>query len=52
MGLFGTEAFRRLRELRESYDGPIDQDGNPAPTGRAAEILAALRETTRGERDV
>ncbi|MFC5744861.1 hypothetical protein [Actinomadura rugatobispora] len=39
-----TEAARKFRALRDAgYDGPIDQDGNKAETGRAAEILKDMR---------
>jgi hypothetical protein len=39
-----TAADKRFFDLRESgYDGPIDQDGRKVTSGRAAEILAALR---------
>ena len=37
-------ADMRFFNPRESgYDGPIDQDGRKVTSGRAAEILAALR---------
>ncbi|GHE38649.1 hypothetical protein GCM10017673_46320 [Streptosporangium violaceochromogenes] len=46
MELFDDDpAYRQLKKLRDSgYDGPADRDGRPVTTGRAAEILAALRE--------
>ncbi|MFV2172388.1 hypothetical protein ACFHW2_11600 [Actinomadura sp. LOL_016] len=38
-----TEAARKFRELRDSgYDGPIDQNGDKAETGDAADILKDL----------
>lgn len=38
-----TEADRKFFDLRESgYTGPIDQGGNKAEAGRAAEILADM----------
>jgi hypothetical protein len=44
-----NEKDRRLYALRESgYKGPIDQDGYPATTGEAADILRRLA-TDRGE---
>ncbi len=45
-----NDADRRLYALRESgYTGPIDQDGYPATTGRAADILRRMAQD-RGER--
>lgn len=42
-----TEADKRFFKLRESgYTGPIDKDGNKATSGRAVEILKALRDNT------
>ncbi len=39
-----TAADKRFFGLRESgYDGPVDQDGNKVTSGRAVEILAAMR---------
>jgi hypothetical protein len=39
-----TAADKRFFDLRESgYDGPVDQDGRKVTSGRAAEILAAMR---------
>ena len=39
-----TAADTRFFDLRESgYDGPVDQDGRKVTSGRAAEILAAMR---------
>lgn len=39
-----TAADRRFFDLRESgYDGPIDQDGQKVTSGRAADVLAAMR---------
>jgi hypothetical protein len=39
-----TAADRRFFDLRESgYDGPIDQDGQKVASGRAADVLAAMR---------
>ncbi len=39
-----TAADTRFFDLRESgYDGPIDQDGYKVTSGRAVEILAAMR---------
>ena len=39
-----TAADKRFFDLRESgYGGPIDQDGRKVTSGRAAEILAAMR---------
>ena len=43
-----TAADKKFFDLRESgYDGPIDQDGNKAETGRAAGILASMRRRSR-----
>lgn len=40
--------FQKLKALRESgYDGPVDQDGNKATEGQAAEILADMRNRAR-----
>lgn len=34
----------KLEALRRSgYTGPVDQDGNAVTSGKAAEVLAALR---------
>ncbi|WP_340687800.1 hypothetical protein LCL61_17520 [Amycolatopsis coloradensis] len=42
-----SAADSRFFDLRESgYTGPIDQDGRPVTSGRAVEILTALREAT------
>ena len=39
-----TAADKRFFDLRESgYDGPVDQDGRMVTSGRAAEVLAAMR---------
>ena len=39
-----TAADKRFFDLRESgYGGPVDQDGRKVTSGRAAEILAAMR---------
>jgi hypothetical protein len=39
-----TPADRRFFDLRQSgYTGPIDHDGYEATSGRAVEILAAMR---------
>ena len=39
-----TAADTRFFELRESgYDGPVDQDGRKVTSGRAVEVLAAMR---------
>ena len=39
-----TTADTRFFDLRESgYDGPVDQDGRMVTSGRAAEVLAAMR---------
>jgi hypothetical protein len=39
-----TAADRRFFELRESgYTGPIDQDGRKVTSGRAVDVLAAMR---------
>ena len=39
-----TAADRRFFDLRESgYTGPIDQDGRKVTSGRAVEVLAAMR---------
>jgi hypothetical protein len=39
-----TAADKRFFDLRESgYTGPIDQDGRKVTSGRAAEVLAAMR---------
>ena len=39
-----TEVDTRFFDLRESgYTGPIDQDGRKVTSGRAAEVLAAMR---------
>ncbi len=39
-----TVADARFFDLREAgYDGPIDQDGRKVTSGRAVEILAAMR---------
>jgi hypothetical protein len=43
-----TAADTRFFGLRESgYDGPIDQDGYKVTSGRAVEILAAMRRGCR-----
>jgi hypothetical protein len=43
-----TAADKRFFDLRESgYDGPIDQDGRKVTSGRAVEILAAMRRRCR-----
>jgi hypothetical protein len=43
-----TAADTRFFDLRESgYDGPIDQNGYKVTTGRATEILAAMRRRCR-----
>ncbi len=43
-----TAADKRFFDLRESgYDGPVDQDGRKVTSGRAFEVLAALRRTHR-----
>lgn len=42
-----TEADRKFFALRESgYKGPVDQDGNKAESGKAAEVLKGLRDRT------
>jgi hypothetical protein len=39
-----TAADTRFFDLRESgYDGPVDQDGRKVTSGRAVEIVAAMR---------
>ena len=39
-----TASDRRFFDLRESgYTGPIDQDGRKVTSGRAADVLAAMR---------
>ena len=39
-----SAADTRFFDLRESgYDGPVDQDGYKVTSGRAVEILAAMR---------
>ncbi len=43
-----TAADTRFFDLRESgYVGPVDQDGRKVTSGRAAEILAAMRHGCR-----
>jgi hypothetical protein len=43
-----TAADTRFFDLRESgYDGPVDQDGRKVTSGRAVEILAAMRRERR-----
>ena len=43
-----TAADTRFFDLRESgYDGPVDQDGYKAISGRAVEILAAMRRSCK-----
>ena len=43
-----TDADTRFFDLRESgYDGPIDQDGCKVTSGRAVEILAAMRRSCK-----
>jgi hypothetical protein len=42
-----SESFKKLKALRESgYTGPVDQNGNKVTSGRAADILKALRDRT------
>jgi hypothetical protein len=41
----GDPDYRRLKKLRETYDGPVGQDGNPVTGGSDHEALMALRET-------
>jgi hypothetical protein len=42
-----TEADKKFYALRESgYTGPIDQNGDKAESGRAADILKSLRNRT------
>jgi len=39
-----TAADKRFFYLRESgYGGPVDQDGRKVTSGRAVEVLAAMR---------
>jgi len=39
-----TAADKRFFDLRQSgYTGPIDQDGRKVTSGRAADVLAAMR---------
>ena len=43
-----TAADTRFFDLRESgYDGPVDQDGYKATSGRVVEILAAMRRSCK-----
>jgi hypothetical protein len=43
-----TAADTRFFDLRESgYDGPADQDGYMVTSGRAVEILAAMRRSCK-----
>jgi hypothetical protein len=43
-----TVADTRFFDLRESgYTGPIGQDGRKATSGRAVEILAAMRRSCK-----
>jgi hypothetical protein len=43
-----TATDTRFFDLRESgYDGPIDQDGYKVASGRAVEVLAAMRRGCR-----
>ncbi len=46
-GVFDDDPkFQRLREIREGYDGPLDQDLRPvSPVSREADVLDALRRT-------
>lgn len=42
-----TEADKKFFKLREGgYTGPIDQNGEKAESGRAADILKSLRDNT------
>jgi len=43
-----TAADKRFFDLRESgYGGPVDQDGRKVTSGRAVEVLAAMRRRCR-----
>jgi len=36
--------FQQLKKIRETYDGPLDQNLNPVTSGPTAEILSSLRD--------
>lgn len=48
-GIFDNDPkYQQLKRLREdeAYTGPVDENGNTVTSGRAAEILQALRDRT------